>query len=96
MDCAGVAQTHLLASRLDEPPTFEDVYLTAQASLQMHVVFETIAPVTQNPCVFPSLLAALARDFRGLLCWSTMYTVENETPKSEISASVGLRGRSVS
>ena len=51
---AGVVQTHLLPSHLDETPTFEDVYLTAQASLQMRVMFETIAPVIPNPSVFSS------------------------------------------
>ena len=52
------------------------------------------------PCkipLFPHVLfAALARDFRGLLCWNAMYTVDNVMPKSEISASAGLRRHGVS
>ena len=91
-----MVETHLLSSRRDETPTFGDVYLTAQASIQMHVVFETIACGVQNPLFSHVLFAALACDFRGLLCWSAMYTVENVMPKSEISASVGLRRRGVS
>ena len=48
-----MVETHLLSSGRDETPTFEDVYLTAQASIQMRVVFETIACTVQNPSVFP-------------------------------------------
>ena len=67
-DCACMVETHLLSSRRDVAPTFEDVYLTAQASIQMRVVFETSARPVQNPLVAYVLFAALARDFRGLLC----------------------------
>ena len=88
-------QTHLLSSCLVETPTFENVYLTAQASIQMRVVFETIVCAAQNLLFFNVFFAAMARELRGFLCWSTIHT-KNETPKSEISASVGLRKRSVS
>ena len=68
-----MVETHLLSSRRDETLTFEDVYLTAQASIQMRVVFETIACVPCKTPLFPHVLfAALAHDFRGLLCWSAM------------------------
>ena len=88
-----MVETHLLSPRRNETPTFEDVYLTAQASIQMPVVFETIACAVQNPFIFPRPFRC-ACDFR--FCWSAMYTVENETKKSEISASVGLARRGVS
>ncbi len=91
-----MAETHLLSSRRDETPTSEDAYLIAQASIQMRVVFEP-SRVPCKPPLFPHVLfAALVRDFRGLLCWNAMYTVENVMPKWEISASVGLRRRGVS
>ena len=95
-----MAETHLLPYRLYETPTFEDVYLTAQASIQMPLKCVSALKPSHVPCqipLFPHVLfAALARDFRGLLCWSAMCTVENETPKSEIPASVGLRRRGFS
>ena len=91
-----MVETHLLSSRRDETPTFEDVYLTAQASIQMLSSLKPSRVLCKTP-LFPHVLfAALARDFRGLLCWNAMYTVENVMPKSEISASVGLRRRGVS
>ena len=86
----------MLASRRNESPAFEDVYLTAQASIQMLVVGEIIACALRNRSVSEGLSAEVVCGFRGLLSWSAMYTVENETPKSDISASVGLRRRDVS
>ena len=47
-----MVETHLLSSRRDETLTFEDVYLTAQASIQMRVVVETIAFAVQTLSVF--------------------------------------------
>ena len=60
------------------------------------VVVETIACVVQTLIFSHVLLAAQAREFKGFLCWRTMKTVENETPKLEISAFGGVRRRSVS
>ena len=91
-----MVETHLLFSRRDETPTFEHVFLTTQASIQMRVVFETIECALAKTLCFPISFSLLWRVTLEACFTGVVYIVENETPKPHMSASVGLRRRGVS